>query len=289
MDVDGEEYAPCPFCGHGFEIVELTMHAGECERKTLRAISGGAAPQQQHQQVAPSPPRQVACAKCKGPCAVDDLFILDECSCKYHRKCIASTIRDSVAVSVNVCCPACQREISMRDQKELLPSSGGPVSAAPSEGAAARLLAELQLIKKSNAEKSGFSVAPVKKNLFLWEVRLFGFDGELGDDMKRARVDHILMEVSFPPNFPFAPPFCRVIRPRFVFMTGHITIGGSVCTELLTQSGWVPQTTIESVIVSIRVEMMAGNGRLDVGNRQGDYTMAEAKDAFERMRKKHKW
>ena len=177
----------------------------------------------------------------------------------------------------------------MRDQKELVPTGQGPVSAAPSEGAAARLLAELQHIKKSNVDKSGFSVAPVKKNLFVWEVRLFGFDGELGNDMRRAGVDHILMEVTFPPNFPFAPPFCRVVRPRFVFMTGHITIGGSVCTELLTQSGWIPQTTIESVIVSIRVEMMAGNGRLDLGNRQGDYTMGEAKEAFERMRKKHKW
>ncbi len=62
--------------------------------------------------------------------------------------------------------------------------------------------------------------------------------------MAKLKVDHILMEVSFPPSYPFAPPFCRVIRPRFRFMTGHITIGGSVCTELLTQSGWVPQTTM---------------------------------------------
>lgn len=38
----------------------------------------------------------------------------------------------------------------------------------------------------------------------------------------------------FPPNFPFAPPFIRVIRPRFMFRTGHVTIGGSICTEMLT-------------------------------------------------------
>ena len=29
--------------------------------------------------------------------------------------------------------------------------------------------------------------------------------------------------------------------------------------------------------------------RLEARGRQGDYTMAEAKEAFERMRKKHKW
>ena len=30
----------------------------------------------------------------------------------------------------------------------------------------------------------------------------------------------------------------RVIRPRFAFHTGHVTVGGSICIELLTSSGW---------------------------------------------------
>lgn len=34
------------------------------------------------------------------------------------------------------------------------------------------------------------------------------------------------------------PPFVRVVRPRFQFRTGHVTIGGSICMELLTLSGW---------------------------------------------------
>ncbi len=283
-----EEEAPCPFCGESFEIVPLTMHAGQCERDMLRAATAQS-PVGPKRVAAPAQERQVTCAMCKQGSSVDDLFILDECSCKFHRRCIARLVLDALSVSVNICCPACKKEVSMRDQKELLPASNAGGKAAPSEGAAARLLAELQLIKKSSPEKSGFSVAPVKKNLFVWEVRLFGFDGELAADMRKAQVEHVLMEVTFPPNFPFSPPFCRVIRPRFKFLSGHVTLGGSICTELLTESGWVPQTTIESVLVSIRVEMMEGNGRLDMSNRQGDYTMAEAKEAFERMRKKHKW
>jgi hypothetical protein len=50
--------------------------------------------------------------------------------------------------------------------------------------------------------------------------KLFGFEGDLAADMKKMNVDSIVMEFTFPNNFPFGPPFCRVLRPRFRFMTG---------------------------------------------------------------------
>ena len=55
------------------------------------------------------------------------------------------------------------------------------------------------------------------------------------------------MHVVFPPDYPFAPPFIRVLRPRFAYRTGHVTLGGSICTQLLTRSGWSPFNTLESV------------------------------------------
>ncbi len=30
------------------------------------------------------------------------------------------------------------------------------------------------------------------------------------------------MEMEFPPEYPMAPPFVRVVRPRFRFLTGEI-------------------------------------------------------------------
>jgi len=41
-------------------------------------------------------------------------------------------------------------------------------------------------------------------------------------------------------DYPVDPPFVRVVRPRFAFHSGHVTIGGSICMELLTRSGWSP-------------------------------------------------
>lgn len=73
----------------------------------------------------------------------------------------------------------------------------------------------------------------------------------------------IEMEMQFPKEYPMFPPFVRVIRPRFKFLTGknhdfvtdsnkhmishkgHVTIGGSICMEMLTRSGWSPSNDIE--------------------------------------------
>jgi hypothetical protein len=38
---------------------------------------------------------------------------------------------------------------------------------------------------------------------------------------------------------PFSPPFIRVVEPRFAFHTGHVTIGGSICMELLTRRSFL--------------------------------------------------
>ena len=45
--------------------------------------------------------------------------------------------------------------------------------------------------------------------------------------------------------------------------------------DLLTQSGWSPVNSIESILIQIRTEMVEGGGRLDLGN-QRPYTVEEA-------------
>ena len=52
----------------------------------------------------------------------------------------------------------------------------------------------------------------------------------------------IVMDIRFPKDYPMSVPFVRMVRPRFKWHTGHVTIGGSLCTELLTPSGWISMT-----------------------------------------------
>jgi len=165
-----------------------------------------------------------------------------------------------------------------------------------------RLIKDLKNIAKGNPTELGFSAAPVAEqksgleNLYHWNVKLFGFDkdSEIGKDMetykKKTGQDYILVELRFSKEYPFAPPFVRVVRPRFAFRTGHVTVGGSICMELLTNSGWNSTNDIESILIQIRAEMTGGGARLDAGmSNTYEYSESEAWDAFNRAASTHGW
>jgi len=133
-------------------------------------------------------------------------------------------------------------------------------------------------------------VSPLNDNLYKWELKLFNFDktDPIAQDMAKFKVKSILLHVIFPENYPFSPPYIRVIKPRFQYRTGHVTIGGSICMEMLTNKGWSPANTVEAIIVSIRAQLIEGGARLDPTNKH-DYTEQEAKEAFDRMVRDHGW
>jgi len=107
---------------------------------------------------------------------------------------------------------------------------------------------------------------------------------------KKTGQEHILVELRFSKDYPFAPPFVRVVKPRFAFRTGHVTVGGSICMELLTNSGWNSTNDIESILIQIRAEMTGGGARLDAGmSNTYEYTESEAWDAFNRAAATHGW
>lgn len=97
------------------------------------------------------------------------------------------------------------------------------------------------------------------------------------------------LEILFDANFPYSPPFIRVVRPRFAPLSGHITSGGSICIELLTASGWSSAYTMESVLVQLNALMDAGGARLDRWSANRPYGMREAKEAFRRVATDHNW
>ena len=165
-----------------------------------------------------------------------------------------------------------------------------------------RLIKDLKNISKSNPKELGFSATPVihkksgMENLYHWEVKLFGFEkgSELAKDMDKFKQktgqDYISLELKFGSDYPFRPPFVRVLRPRFAFRTGHVTLGGSICMELLTNSGWNSTNDIESILIQIRAEMTSGGARLDAGmSGNYEYSEQEAWEAFYRAASTHNW
>lgn len=110
----------------------------------------------------------------------------------------------------------------------------------------------------------------------------------LYQDMLACGVEYINFEITLPDDYPLSPPFIRIITPRFVHLTGHITIGGSICSELLMKQNWAPTLSILKVMIIICHNMVDGGARLERGiGLMRPYTFAEAESAYNRMIRTH--
>ncbi|XP_067651808.1 ubiquitin-conjugating enzyme E2 25-like [Haliotis asinina] len=175
------------------------------------------------------------------------------------------------------------------------PGFFGPMNTATST-AIQRLKRDLKNILKVGPQY-GIVANPRGDNLFMWDVKLTDVptDSRLGKDLQQYSTKYkqepvVTLEMQFPQDYPYTPPFIRVIRPRFKFLTGHVTIGGSICMEMLTKSGWVPSNDIESILVQVRAEIMSDpNASLDSTRPNEAYTEREARDAFNRMVSRYGW
>lgn len=142
--------------------------------------------------------------------------------------------------------------MSLRAEKE---TSGGK----------RRLAQDLYRIMNQDTIEAGFSLETANEDAMdKWKIKLFKFDQDsnLAKDMMVLGVEHVELEMKFPEQYPFEPPFVRVVKPRFRRQTGFV-MNGALCMELLTKDGWNPINDIESVIVSIRSLLVVGDGRLE--------------------------
>ncbi|KAI0589173.1 ubiquitin-conjugating enzyme E2 Q2 [Pyrenophora tritici-repentis] len=135
------------------------------------------------------------------------------------------------------------------------------------------------------------------ENIYQWIVELHSFEASLplAQDMKKHGVKSIVLELRFGKDYPMSPPFVRVIRPRFLGFAqgggGHVTAGGAMCMELLTNDGWSAVSSIESVLLQVRMAISSRDpkpARLQSGS-MANYGVGEAVDAYMRACAIHGW
>lgn len=150
-----------------------------------------------------------------------------------------------------------------------------------------RLLMEYNNIMK-NKEKNTEFVLEETDNLETWNVKLINIDADsnLSKDMKTLDIDCIEMEIKFT-SYPIKPPSVRIIKPSFIPMTGHITHGGSICFELLTNQGWTPAILMETLFIHIKA-IISEDGRLN-GKYNKEYTERNADAGRARFMRAHGW
>lgn len=155
---------------------------------------------------------------------------------------------------------------------------------------ARRLMKELKEIQRlqTNRPDPYFTVELVNDNLFEWHVRLLRVDpeSELAGDMRELGITCILLHIIFPENFPFAPPFMRVISPRIE--KGFVMEGGAICMELLTPRGWASAYTVEAVVMQFAASIVKGQGRVARKAKGAkDFSRRSAEESFRSLVKTH--
>jgi ubiquitin-protein ligase len=165
----------------------------------------------------------------------------------------------------------------------------------PTAGATRRILQELRRLKTNCDEMLDVALVD-ESDIYTWRIDL-GFDQstELGRELHLLAAQTaeptgaVQLEVTFNGGYPGTPPFIRVVSPRFQFHTGHVTVGGSICLQELTTSGWSPEMTVHGIMHLIRTALVQGGGRLDPICAQVPYAAAEAREAFARVARAHGW
>ncbi|KAL1953869.1 hypothetical protein VTO42DRAFT_2093 [Malbranchea cinnamomea] len=187
-----------------------------------------------------------------------------------------------------------------------LPLLGPPSYATPSASKALQreLKATLHVQETHPLHELGWYVDPnLISTMYQWIVELHSFDPELpiARDLQDAGLKSVVLEIRFWKDYPISPPFVRVIRPRFLGFQqgggGHVTAGGALCMELLTNSGWSAASSIESVLLQVRMAISSLDprpARLEPGQdaRKGtvrDYSVGEAVAAYLRACRMHGW
>eukprot|EP00116_Pleurobrachia_bachei_P005230 sb/3465492/ len=153
-----------------------------------------------------------------------------------------------------------------------------------------RIMKELKLIYKSASYKTGvYSVNVTDDSLYKWDVYLKKVDPDsplMGDIAKLpAESQHIHLGIIFADDFPFAPPFVRVIRP--LITGGYVLSGGAICMEVLTKQGWSSAYSIESLILQISATLVKGKARIKTAQNHQPYTFELALHTFKALSENH--
>uniref|UniRef100_A0A6G1SB25 Ubiquitin-conjugating enzyme E2 Q2 n=1 Tax=Aceria tosichella TaxID=561515 RepID=A0A6G1SB25_9ACAR len=154
-----------------------------------------------------------------------------------------------------------------------------------------RLMKEFKDVQESDSVRNGvFTAELVDDNIFEWHVKLYkvGPDSRLNytlmESKRNGGVDHIKLQIKYSDDYPFSPPFVRVVYP---YLAGVAMYGnGVICSQLLTEEGWASSYTIEPLILQLSATLCEGNAFVDLRYAELRFTYEEARESFEALSKK---
>lgn len=157
-----------------------------------------------------------------------------------------------------------------------------------------RLLIELKKMSSQEIrDELGYSAEIVDDDIYLWRVNLytdkFDPDHPFTKSLLEYGISYVQFEMRFPERYPFEPPFVRVVSPRFEFRTGHITINGAICHQILAYGEWAASYFVSTLMTDIKCNILEGEAKLDKAKWDNPYSAYEAKADYERVMRSHGW
>lgn len=158
--------------------------------------------------------------------------------------------------------------------------------------AAKRVMKEYaECIKTSFTSSPLFTVELIDNKLSTWKVEVYciDVDSELYQGMVEHGIASITLNMFFPEDYPFAPPFVHVVKPRI--SKGYVFSGGAICMELLTKQGWSSVYNVESVIMQFASQVVKGGGVIAAqtdADHEEPYKAEDAYATFDRISKNHR-
>ncbi len=153
-----------------------------------------------------------------------------------------------------------------------------------------RILKEYSELVKSGPNY-GLFIDSNENNLLEWIVLVKDFDKNslLYNDLQKINRDNVRLCIKIPEDYPFKPPFIYIQAPIFQIGTAHVTSGGSICTEMLTNQGWSSLMSIENVLIQIKALILEGSGRLNNNGINKIYNEKDALVSFQNVARSHGW
>jgi len=112
------------------------------------------------------------------------------------------------------------------------------------------------------------TVAEMETDVSTWDVlfktEYFVEDSSMGRDLRKYRIQGVLLEMTVPDNYPMEPPFVRVKYPELE--TGYVFPHGAICFEPLTPKGWPQTMTLMAVAISLKAMFNNNVGVKSVGD-----------------------
>lgn len=106
-------------------------------------------------------------------------------------------------------------------------------------------------------------------------------------------IDTMIFACYLPLDYPFSAVQIRVVTPKIKRHTGHVTIGGSVCADVLYNEGWTPGNTILSSLMScmslIADDTIPAYGEIDEKKLGEEYSYQEFQAAYSFTGTTHSW